>query len=124
MTDVIFATFHLRGVTFYRIDLAKDLGAGQEVTVDVEAVFAHALEPYPRSITQSEKQFIKFSGNAGFYSPYQTTTVTTEVTCPSSSIESYTKTKASVSDSVITYGPFENVPKFSVVINCLPFFNF
>ncbi|ELT91404.1 hypothetical protein CAPTEDRAFT_159283 [Capitella teleta] len=101
------------GVAFYRIALPQSLGAGQEITVDVESAFAHVLKPYPHSITQAEKQFVKFAGNRLFYSPYKTVSLTTEVKCSSGSIETYTKTKASVSDNVITYGPFEDVQKFS-----------
>jgi oligosaccharyltransferase complex subunit alpha (ribophorin I) len=101
-------------VAFFRINLPQSLAAGQEITVDVEAWFTHILQPYPHSITQSEKQFIKFAGNRYFYSPYKTASLTTEVQCTSSSIESYTK-PASTSDNVITYGPFENVQKFSQV---------
>ena len=102
-------------MAFYRIDLAEGLGAGQEVNVDVETVFAHVLQPYPHSITQAEKQYVKFSGNRLFYSPYKTKSLTTEVQCSSSTIESYTKTKAAVSEHVITYGSFEDVQKFSEV---------
>ena len=77
---------------FYRIDLAKSLEAGKETTVDVEPSM---LTPYShiqhRSLSQ--KQFVKFTGNVYFFSPYKTLTHTTTVNCASSSIDSYTKTE-------------------------------
>lgn len=100
--------------TFFRIDFASALGAGKDTTVDVEAVFTHALTPYPSKITQSEKQFVQFNGNSHFYSPYKTASVTTVVNCASSTIESYTKSKpVSASESTITYGPYEGLAPFS-----------
>lgn len=93
----------------YKITLPSSLEAGKAVTIDVETVFNRALKPYPAQIAQSEKQFVQFSGNAYFLSPYKTTTQTTVVNCPSSSIESFSKVKpATQAESSITYGPYEN----------------
>jgi oligosaccharyltransferase complex subunit alpha (ribophorin I) len=101
---------------FYRITLPFAFDAGKELTLDVETVFSHALHPYPTHITQSEKQLVKFVGNVYFYSPYRTQSLTTVVTCSSSSIDSYTKEKpVTSSDKTITYGPHENVEPFKQV---------
>ncbi|KAK7490567.1 hypothetical protein BaRGS_00018170 [Batillaria attramentaria] len=99
---------------FWKVTLRSELSAGKSVTVEVEAVFAHALSAYPSQITQAEKQYVVFEGNLYFYSPYETATQKTIVTTASSTLESYTKTKpVSASDNVITYGPYENRPPFS-----------
>lgn len=96
--------------------LPSGLDAGRSVTVDVEAIFAHALTPYPSQITQAEKQSVVFDGNLYFYTPYQTVSQKTTVVTSSAVVESYTKTKpVSISDNVITYGPFENRLPFSEV---------
>lgn len=99
---------------FWRVTLRSGLDAGKSVTVELEAAFAHALTPYPSQITQAEKQFVVYEGNLYFYSPYQTASQKTTITTTSSALESYTKTKpVSVSDNVITYGPYENKAPFS-----------
>jgi oligosaccharyltransferase complex subunit alpha (ribophorin I) len=103
------------GKVFYRIDFASPLAAGQSVKIDVETFFPHTLEPYPSEIAQSEKQLVRFSTSAVFYSPYKTTTQKTTVNTVSSNIESYTKTVKPVSsqDNSISYGPFENKEPFT-----------
>lgn len=85
-------------------------------TLDIEAVYTHSLTPHPTEILQSEKQLVLLNNNHYFYSPYLTKTQTTKVRIPSgSSVESYSKLKPTAqSDSVITYGPYENVPENSV----------
>ena len=84
--------------------------------MDVETVFTHSLTAYPAQIAQSEKQFVRFTGNAYFYSPYSTTTQTTVVNCASSTVESYSKVKpVAASESSVTYGPYENKDAFSSV---------
>lgn len=99
---------------FYRVTLPSGLDAGKSVTVEVEAVFVHSLSPYPSQITQAEKQYVVFEGNLYFYSPYKTVTQKTLVTTSSTTLESYTKTKpASLSENVITYGPYEDKAPFS-----------
>ncbi|KAH9510178.1 proteasome regulatory particle base subunit [Bulinus truncatus] len=99
---------------FYRISLQSALDAGKSVVVDVEAIFAHVLKPYPSEITQAEKQLVVLETNLYFYSPYKTNSQTTVITTANSNIESYTKTKpVSQSDNLITYGPFEDKAPFS-----------
>jgi oligosaccharyltransferase complex subunit alpha (ribophorin I) len=105
-----------KDVKFYLVELAKPLEAGKETTVDVETVYAHAMRPYPAQIMQSEKQFIKFTGNAYIYSPYQAQTQTTTVNCATSSIDSFTKERPSTqTDKSITYGPYDDVTPFKQV---------
>ena len=113
---VIKYVYSSRKEKFFRIDLPSPLGQGKEITVDVEATYSHSLRPYPAEITQSEKQFVQFTGNSHFYSPYRVTSSTTVVNCASSSIESYTKNKpVSTQDNSITYGAYENLQPFSQV---------
>ena len=100
--------------------MAEPLAANKDTTVEVVAYFSHALEPYPLEIKQSEKQYVRFLGNAYLYSPYKCTSQTTTVKLATSTIESYTKTPKPVNtnDAEITYGPYENVEPFSSV--CIP----
>lgn len=102
------------GKQFWRVQLPNKLNAGKSMTVVVEALFSHLLQPYPTQITQAEKQYVRFSGNLVFFSPYKTDTQTTKVTVATSTIESYTKTKpVSATDNAISYGPFESREPFS-----------
>lgn len=78
--------------------------------LNIETILTKSLQPYPTQITQSERQFVRYFGNAHFYSPYKTMTQKTIVQLASKSVESYTTVKpSSHSDTVITYGPYEIV---------------
>jgi len=84
--------------------------------VDVETIYTHLLTPHPASITQKEKQLVLYHGNHYFYSPYRVAKQTTVVSLGTRNTESYTKLKpVSQTDNTITYGPYENIPPFSVV---------
>ncbi|XP_045164577.2 dolichyl-diphosphooligosaccharide--protein glycosyltransferase subunit 1-like [Mercenaria mercenaria] len=99
---------------FWRVNFPSALETGKSITVKVDSVYAHALTPFPRQVTQAEKQYVVFSGNLYLFSPYKVKSQTTTVTTASSTIESYTKTKpVSQSESTITYGPYENKAPFS-----------
>ncbi|KAI0216738.1 Dolichyl-diphosphooligosaccharide--protein glycosyltransferase subunit 1 [Lamellibrachia satsuma] len=103
-----------KNAKFYHVEFPNRLDTGAKITVDVETVFANALRPYPAQITQAEKQFMLFTGNVYYYSPYSTTEQTTTINCFSSTIESYTKTKPVVTaENTITYGPYEKKEPFS-----------
>merc|ERR1711970_870381 len=99
---------------FWKIELKNSLSAGASTTISVELVLGKALEMFPAAISQKEKQLVRFTGNLYMYSPYTTTTQTSTVLLASSNLESYTKTKpVSLSDSTITYGPYNNIAPFS-----------
>ncbi|XP_060587846.1 dolichyl-diphosphooligosaccharide--protein glycosyltransferase subunit 1-like [Ruditapes philippinarum] len=99
---------------FWRVNFPKALETGKSITLNVNSVYAHALTPFPRQVTQAEKQYVVFTGNLYVFLPYKVKTQTTTVTTASSTIESYTKTKpVSQSESTITYGPYENKEAFS-----------
>lgn len=101
---------------FWRIKLPSGLENGKTVSVEVETVFSHALTPFPREITQAEKQFVVFTGNLYLFSPYKVTKQSTTVTTASSKIESYTKVKPfSQTETTINYGPYEDKEAFSEV---------
>lgn len=99
---------------FWRIQLPSALSSGKSITVDVDTTFSHALTPFPREITQAEKQFVVFTGNLYLFSPYKVTKQSTVVTTASSKIETYTKVKPfSQSETTINYGPYEDKAAYS-----------
>merc|ERR1712141_95762 len=102
------------GATLYRVELKKALSSSESVTVSVDMVLGKALELYPEEIIQREKQLVLLRGNHYAYLPYKCKTQTTKVTLSGTAIESYSKLKpVSVSDAVITYGPYANVEAYS-----------
>lgn len=100
--------------TCYSVTLDSALAGGASVDVSVEMVFTHVLRPYPAKITQSEKQFVEFTGNAYFLSPYTTNTQNTKVVISSSNVESYSKVNpVSQNEDVIKYGPYNDIAPMS-----------
>ncbi|KFM78242.1 Dolichyl-diphosphooligosaccharide--protein glycosyltransferase subunit 1, partial [Stegodyphus mimosarum] len=98
-----------------KIHFKTPLQPAKTTIVRLELVFTHSLDPYPSSISQSEKQLVLYHGSHYYYSPYPTKTQTTVVTLPSNSIESFSKLKpVAHSDNLITYGPYDNIPPYSV----------
>lgn len=92
------------------LDLWGPLAPGGIKNLVVETVLTHSLKPYPAKKAQSEKQQVLFTGTLYFYTPYKVKTQKSSVKLASSTIESHTKTKPfSVSDDVISYGPYEDI---------------
>ncbi|CAH1175780.1 unnamed protein product [Phaedon cochleariae] len=99
---------------FHNVALRLPLESGRTTTVSLEEVRTRALEPYPSSITQKDKQLVRYFGNHYLYTPYLVTKQKTDVTLYSRSIENYTKLKpVSISDSTISYGPYSSIEPFT-----------
>jgi len=97
----------------FTFKLGSSLAKDASVTLLVEMVFSHSLEPFPAKITQSEKQQVVYKGNTYVFSPYLVKEQKTTVKLASSTIESYSRLKpSSSSDNVITYGPYKEAKAF------------
>lgn len=84
--------------------------ASSNPVVYIETVYSKFLEPYPKQITQAEKQLVRYYGNAYFYSPYKTLTQKTTIHLASSNVESFTSVKPSAqTDTSLIYGPYDNI---------------
>lgn len=80
--------------------------------VFIETVFTKSLLPHPTEIQQSDRQLVRYFGNAYFYSPFKTLSQKTTIQLSSKNVESYTTLKpSSQSDATITYGPYENIAR-------------
>ncbi|KAG5542728.1 hypothetical protein RHGRI_015744 [Rhododendron griersonianum] len=55
---------------WYSVSLPKGLGKGESLTLDVLAVFTHALRPFPEKISQAENQLVAFQESVHYLSPY------------------------------------------------------
>lgn len=85
--------------------------------ITIECTFAKALQPYPTTITQAERQLVRYFGSGYFYSPYKTLTQKTIIQLASRSVESFTPLKPSIhSDTQIVYGPYENIARKFLMI--------
>lgn len=84
------------------------------MTVSVTTVFTHAVTPFPKEITQNEKQLVQVTLNAYVFLPYSSKTQSTTILLPSSNIESFTRvTPVNTNDNEITYGPYPDLPLYS-----------
>ncbi|KDP36760.1 hypothetical protein JCGZ_08051 [Jatropha curcas] len=102
------------GLNFYSVLLPKALGEGDTLTLDVLAVFTHALKPFPEKITQADIQLVLFQDSAYYLSPYAVKFQSLSVKLPGARIESYSKIEnTKLHGSEIKYGPYENLPPFS-----------
>lgn len=99
---------------FYQINLKDSLQPGRSTSIEIETISTHQLDPYPKEITQREKQLVKFTDNVYLYSPYSIIKQTTHIILPSRNIESFSKIKPyTTTETTITYGPFEKRASFS-----------
>ncbi|KAJ6736557.1 DOLICHYL-DIPHOSPHOOLIGOSACCHARIDE--PROTEIN GLYCOSYLTRANSFERASE SUBUNIT 1 [Salix viminalis] len=99
---------------FHSVSLPKALGEGDSLTIDVLAVFTHALRPFPEEITQADIQLVLFQDTAHYLSPYAVKVQSLTVKLPKARIETYTKLEnTNIHGSDIKYGPYENLPPFS-----------
>ena len=111
VADKVFASHS--NVSVHRAHIPP-IAPGSSVTIVVEVVMAHALPPFPKEITQNERQLIQFTGSAYLTTPYPSTTQSTIITLPSSTIESFSRVSpTSSSENTVTYGPYSNVAPFS-----------
>lgn len=103
-----------RNDLFWKIDLKENLLPGKTNNLEVEYVVTDILTPYPTSITQKEKQLIRYHGNHYFYSPYPVNKQTTVINLGTKNVESFTKLHPySQLDNTITYGPYHKISPFS-----------
>lgn len=72
------------------------------------------MEAFPKQITQTQPQFVKFAASAFLSTPYATTSQTTTFKTPSSSIEFFTEQPSPVAkkSNSVTYGPYNDVAAF------------
>lgn len=72
------------------------------------------MQPFPKAITQFEKQYVRYFDNHFFFSPYTTDSQTTTVKLSSPTIEDRSdKPPTTVKGDTITYGPYNDVKPFS-----------
>ena len=99
-----------------QIKLQQALSPGATTKLKITTVFSHVIRPYPREISQADKQLVQFTASGAYYlSAYSTLTQTLTITLPSSTnIESFSRIKPVAADgSSIVYGPYADIKPFT-----------
>ncbi|CAH8538699.1 unnamed protein product [Schistosoma rodhaini] len=98
----------------YSLDLGKP--STQQIHLFVDYVLTELLEPRPAEIHQADKQFVKFSGNTYFYSPYLTDNQLTSIHLPKGQLLTHTATSIPpvTNGNNLVYGAYESRPAFSM----------
>lgn len=95
----------------YRVKLPAPLKPGKEATVDVRMDLKAAITPVPAEISGHETQYMRYRGNAYFYSPYKTASVESAVVLGSSSVTSQNNvpSPSKLNGKRFTFGPYKNI---------------
>ncbi len=95
----------------YKVQLQSPLQPGKEVTVGVHMDIISSLHPVPSEIKAKEHQFMKYTGNAYFFSPYLTKEMKTTITLGSSEVTSEFAAPEpnSLKSSTAVLGPYKDV---------------
>lgn len=100
---------------FVSVKLNQGLTPGNTAVFNVEYVFTDMLLPFPTSISQKDRQLVRYFGNHYLYTPYPTSEQTTSVVVNSRAIENYSKLKpVSQSDLTVSYGPYKDIAPFTL----------
>lgn len=99
----------------YRVTLRKPIKPGASKRLIVHMDVAGVVVPVPAKVKEDEDQFMRFTGNAYFYSPYVTEDMTTTITLGSSLVtsKSLEAEPFSVKGKTMTAGPYTDVQPFS-----------
>lgn len=99
--------------TTYSVKLSID--AGKAVTFKVFLTYVASLKPYPREITMTQHQLVRYYDNAYFFSPYQTNNQRTTVKLATSRIEGRSEgpTPTKASGDTVTFGAYSDIKPFS-----------
>jgi len=97
-------------VEYFKIDLEQPLKLGERVIVNVEVTYVKVLKPYPKYIEQNDDQYVLFSTNVYYLSPYTVLKQKTTFKI-GDTIKSYSEEPAPVKeeDKSVYYGPYENI---------------
>lgn len=88
---------------------AEVVGA-QGATLTLETTLNHITTPLPETVKQTQPQLFLWTGDSTIRSPYPTTSARIKVKSPSPKILSFSPDDATKSGSIVTFGPFNNLP--------------
>ncbi|PCG89889.1 Ribophorin I [Penicillium occitanis (nom. inval.)] len=101
---------------FYKIQFPEPLSPSSQTTLSISYYVLNSFSPLPKSIGQSDSQFLTYTLNAYAPSAYEVETQKTKVKFPSSNVPDYTTTSKlktgndpEKQGSTLTYGPYTKV---------------
>ena len=98
----------------YSVKFRQPLAPGEETTVTLSVDFLTTLKAVPSKIKAKEDQYMRYYGDAYFYSPYPTKTVMTTIAIPSARVISANNLRNpnTMKSYQVVLGPYENIESF------------
>ena len=99
----------------YSVKFRNPLAPGEETTVTLSIDFLATLKAVPPKIKAKEDQYMRYYGDAYFYSPYPTKTITTTIALPAARVISSNGLKSpnNMKSYQVVLGPYEDVESFA-----------
>ncbi|TGZ66390.1 hypothetical protein CRM22_005337 [Opisthorchis felineus] len=96
----------------YRIGVKK---SSTPIQFTVAVVLTNLLEPKPAEVLQAQSQFVKYTGNVMFFTPYTTERQKTTVVVPQGELLRYTSAPEPITKQPrkLEYGPYEGIAAFT-----------
>ncbi|KER23299.1 hypothetical protein T265_08784 [Opisthorchis viverrini] len=96
----------------YRIGVKK---SSTPIQFTVAVVLTNVLEPKPAEVLQAQSQFVKYTGNVMFFTPYTTERQKTTVVLPQGELLRYTSAPEPITKQPrkLEYGPYEGIGAFT-----------
>lgn len=99
----------------FKVTLAKPVAPGGGLTIDVRMDVIEVVKPVPDVIEGHDSQYMRYTGNSYFFTPYKTETMTTSITLGSPDLTSRLglKNPFDVSGKKVIMGPYKDVEPLS-----------
>lgn len=97
----------------YEVQVPMSLVADKEkVDLKIQGATVHQSEPFPRSIKQSERQFLLWKGDVMPRTPYLTSKASVIVHTSDSILNASAPVKTSKSQNEVTFGPYQDLATY------------
>lgn len=99
----------------FKVTLAKPVASGGDLTVDVRMDVVGVIKPVPDVIEGHASQYMRYTGNSYFFTPYKTEAMTTSITLgsPDLTLKHGLEEPFNVSGKKVTMGPYKDVEPLS-----------
>ncbi|KAK9475673.1 Ribophorin I [Lipomyces japonicus] len=100
---------------YFTIKFTKPLNPGENAAIQVSTAYSGVLHPQPSKIKQADVQHLLWTGSRYAFLPYESDRQRTKIKLPDRGASAYSKsaTDPAVEGTVLTYGPYTDVPSFA-----------
>ncbi|RKO87987.1 Ribophorin I-domain-containing protein, partial [Blyttiomyces helicus] len=86
-----------------------------KATLVIDAALPGTISPYPKEVVQTSRQYMEYSGNAYFFTPYVVEKQKTTVRLPNAEVSKLIETPAPVkrTGKIIEYGPYPELAPYA-----------